>query len=106
MAQSSSSKNNNHFLPADKLVKACKRKIDSDAIKGIQGLAEKMVQDIITRSALLAQHAEGDVIDAAEVCNIIESNFDASFGIKANLFENKQPLDSHTEKIAEITKQK
>lgn len=101
-----SSNKNTHFLVHEKVNKYCKKKIDQEAIKCVQSMAEKMVQDIITRATLLAQHADTDIIDAAEICNVIDKNFDATFGIKATIPESKTPLDSYTEKVAEISKQK
>lgn len=99
MASGNPSKSNsNHFLPSDKISRVFKKKIDSDTIKGIQSFAEKMVQDIINRSTLLAQHADSDVIDALEICTVIDKNFDETFGIKADIPEIKTPLDEHVEK--------
>lgn len=97
---------NNHFLPADKISRLFKRKINPEQCKLMQQFIEKITSDIITRSALLAKHADSDVIDATEVCAVIDKNFDATFGIKTAIPETRQPIDSHTEKMAEISKQK
>ncbi|KAL6122610.1 hypothetical protein NUSPORA_00280 [Nucleospora cyclopteri] len=97
---------NSHFLPTEKILKAAKRKMEPDAVKGVQSFAEKMVQDIITRSTLLCNHSESDVIDAAEICNVIEKNFDHTFGIRSIIAHKNRPKDSHTEKMAEISRQK
>ena len=99
------SSKNNHLLPADKLLKIAKKRIDNETISGIQKFAEKIIQDIITRSTLLAKHAGTDIIDTAEICNVIEKNFDNTFGIKGIIPESNLPLDTHIEKMAQISKQ-
>lgn len=95
-----------HFLPQEKLLKATGKKIDFEVVKNIQGFSEKIITDIIYRSALLAKHKDGDVIDASEIAMVIEKNFDYSFGMRSLYSDKPLPSNEHTEKMAELSKQK
>lgn len=96
----------NHFLPSDKLQKASKRKIEPDVIKSVQNYAEKILTDIINRSSLLSKHNGKDLIDASDISVVIEKDFDYSLGLRAILEEQNLPTNEHTERIAEISRQK
>lgn len=96
----------NHFLPAEKLIKATGKKIEQDVIKNIQAYSEKIITDIINRSALLARHYDKDTIDASEISVIVEKDFDYSFGLRSILEEATTPSNEHIERMADISRQR
>lgn len=96
----------NHFLPSDKIQKASGKKLDPEVIKSTQSYAEKILIDIINRSALLSKHNDSDVIDVSEISVVVEKDFDFSFGLRNILEEQNGPANEHIERIAEISRQK
>ncbi|ELA41594.1 uncharacterized protein VICG_01342 [Vittaforma corneae ATCC 50505] len=96
----------NHFLSSEKLQKITGKKAEHDVVKGIQSYAEKIITDIINRSALLSRHYEKDVIDASEISVVAEKDFGCSFGLRSILQEANAPTNEHVEKIAEISRQR
>lgn len=95
-----------HFLPISNLLRVTNKKMDNDVARGMQNYAEKIITDIINRSALLARHVDKDVIDAQEISIVVEKDFDYSFGLR-NIFEEKNtPTSEHIERMAEISRQK
>ncbi|ORD98026.1 hypothetical protein HERIO_125 [Hepatospora eriocheir] len=97
---------NQHFLPAEKLIKLNKKRIELDGIKGIQSFAEKIVTDIINRGSILSKHMGTDIIDSSEISKIIELNYDYTFGLREITGEEDRPAENYIEKMAEISKQK
>jgi len=95
-----------HFLPQEKLVKLTNKRIDTEAVRNIQTFTEKIITDIINRSALLARHNNNTVIGAKEISIIIEKDFDYSFGQRALLGEKNLPSSEHVDRLAELSKQK
>ena len=95
-----------HFLPQEKLTKATNKKMDYEVVKNMQGFSEKIITDIINRSALLARHADQDIIDVNEISIIIEKDFDYSFGSRTILPDRKTPSNEHIERMAELSRQK
>ena len=95
-----------HFLPPENLVKVTNKKIDFDVIKNTQSYSEKVITDIINRSALLVRHADSDTIDVAEISIIVEKDFDYSFGLRNILVEKNLPSNEHVERMAELSRQK
>merc|ERR1712131_112112 len=98
------SSKNQHFVPMDKLVRISKRKMEQEAVKGIQAISEKIVNDIISRASSLCKHMELDKIDAAEISSVINRNFDSSFGMKHAHYDRNRQSEHHLEKMAEISK--
>ncbi|KAI5149674.1 transcription initiation factor TFIID subunit 12 [Enteropsectra breve] len=103
MANSST---NNHFVIPEKLAKLAKRKIDHETMLNTQSFAEKIITDIVTRSALLAKHTQNNVIDIAEISLIVEKDFDYSFGTRVILPEKNLPTNDHIERMGELSRQK
>lgn len=95
-----------HFLPADNLLKVTKKKMDNDVIKNTQSYAEKVITDIINRSALLARHVGKDIIEPTEISIVVEKDFDFSFGLRAIFEEANQPVPEHIERLADISRQR
>lgn len=95
-----------HFLPADNLLKVTKKKIDNDVIRNIQLYSEKVISDLINRSALLAKHVEKDIIDVSEISIIAEKDFDYSLGLRSIYEDTKLPSQEHLDRMAELSRQK
>ncbi len=95
-----------HFISPDKLQKASEKKIEADVVKAIQNYAEKMLTDIINRSALLAAHNGSETIDVSEISIVVEKDFDFSCRLRTILEQENNPSNEHIEKIAEISRQK
>lgn len=95
-----------HFLPPEKLMRVAGRKMEFDVVKNIQGFSEKIITDTINRAALLARHADSEVIDVSEISIVIEKDFDYSFGLRSILNEQNVPANEHIERLAELSRQK
>jgi len=95
-----------HFLPADNLLKITNKKMDNEVIRNTQSYAEKVITDIINRSALLSRHVDKDVIEPTEISIVVEKDFDFSFGLRNIFEETNQPTGEHIERMAEISKQR
>lgn len=96
----------NHFLPQEKLSKYTNKKIDFEVVKNLQSFSEKVLTDILNRSALLARHADKDIIDAEEISIVIEKDFDYSFGHRSIFPDRQMPTNEHIERMAELSRQK
>lgn len=96
----------NHFLPINNLLRVTNKRMDNDVARNTQSYAEKIITDIVNRSALLARHADKDVIDASEISIVVEKDFDYSFGLRSIFEETGLPTNEHIERVAEISRQK
>lgn len=95
-----------HFLLPENLLRLTNKKIDFDVIKNTQSFSEKVLTDIINRSALLSRHADSDVIDVNEIMFVVEKDFDYSFGLRNIMKESALPTNEHIERMAELSRQK
>ena len=96
----------NHFFPQENLQKLSKTKMDPEVVKSMQSYAEKVITDIINRAGLLAKHGNKDVIGSEEIRIIVERDFDFSYGMRTVMDEPNLPTNEHTEKTAEISRQR
>ena len=98
--------NENHFLKPESLLRTVNKKMDYDVIKSTQGFVEKILNDIINRSALISRHCDSEVITSSEISIIIEKDFDYTFGLRSILPNTNPPTNEHIESMAELSRQK
>ncbi|KAI5168392.1 hypothetical protein PAEPH01_0089 [Pancytospora epiphaga] len=93
-----------HFIPAEKLAKHSKCKMDYDVTKNIQAFSEKILTDIINRSAIMTIFMGSDKITANEIAFVIEKDYDETFGIRSILKAKRQATEEHIEYKAELSR--
>lgn len=100
----------NHFVPKSKILRLIdqisKERVEKDVSRNIQNYAEKVVNDVINRSAMIAKHKQSDIITSDDILFTVEKEFDFSFGNRVIRNTRNQPLEEHKEKVADISKQK
>lgn len=95
-----------HFMPAENLLKVTNKKLESDVIRNTQLYAEKVISDILVRASLLTRHVDKDTIDVSEISIVVEKDFDYSFGLRALYEESNLPTTEHVDRLAEISRHK
>lgn len=98
------------ITPRDKLQNmisdVTKQPFDREVINRLQQFSRKFINDVMTRSALLAEHKNLNIITSEEIFHVVEKEFDYSFGDRDILNANKHPAVEHIDKMAELSRHK
>lgn len=83
-----------------------KTPVDRDVLLRLQQFSKKFISDIVTRSALLAEHRNASSISSDDIFYIVEKEFDYIFG-DSELNDIRRPAHSeHIDRMAELSRHK